>query len=162
MRPANQVLANNRNQEEFPPLLEQSAREVFQIMLGCELDPPTEVPSPESFEFTAMVGLAGELCGVITFRFSAQSAMLITSKMLGGDSKYPDEQVWDAVGELCNVIAGTFKNKLTRISERCMLSVPTVITGANYSYHSLADSGCVEVLFTFSESVVSVSLEVRS
>ena len=58
MRPANQVLANNRNQEEFPPLLEQSAREVFQIMLGCELDPPTEVPSPESFEFTAMVGLA--------------------------------------------------------------------------------------------------------
>jgi chemotaxis protein CheX len=66
--------------------------------------------------------------------------------MLGGDSKYPDEQVWDAVGEQFNVIAGNFKNKLTRISERCMLSVPTVITGANYSCHSLADSGCLDVL----------------
>lgn len=66
------------------------------------------------------------------------------------------------MGELCNVIAGNFKNKLTRISERCMLSVPTVITGANYSYHSLADSGCIEVLFNFEGSVVSVSLEVHS
>jgi CheY-specific phosphatase CheX len=60
----------------------------------------------------------------------AKSARLIASKMLGGDSKYPDEQLWDAVGELCNVIAGNFENKLTRISERCMRSVPTVITGA--------------------------------
>lgn len=90
MRPANELLANNRNQEEFPPQLEQSTREVFEIMLGCKLESPTEVPSPESFEFTAMVGLAGELCGVITFRCSAQSAMLITAKMLGGESKYPD------------------------------------------------------------------------
>jgi chemotaxis protein CheX len=124
------VLVNNRNQEEFPPLLEQSVREVFEIMLECELDRPTEVPSSQSFEFTDMIGLAGELCAVITFPCSAKSARLIASKMLGGDSKYPDEQLWDAVGELCNVIAGNFKNKLTRISERCMRSVPTVITGA--------------------------------
>jgi chemotaxis protein CheX len=70
--------------------------------------------------------------------------------------------LWDAIGEICNMIAGNFKNKLTGLSDRCLLSVPTVITGGDYSFHSLADSGALEVTMLFENQPIQVSLEVHS
>ena len=156
------VGTQNVLQKTWLSVLEQAAREVFQIMLGCRLEGPMPPPATESFEFTSMVGLAGELCGVLTLRCSAKSAMRITSIMLGTEITRPDEQMWDAVGELCNVIAGNFKNKIPGVADRCMLSVPTVITGTNYNYYSLADAACLKLTFGFEGEIVSVSLEVHS
>jgi chemotaxis protein CheX len=95
-------------------------------------------------------------------RCSAQSATLMASKMLGVDIKDADEHMWDALGEVCNMIAGNFKNKLTGMADRCMLSVPTVITGADYSFHALADATPLEVTFAFEGLPIAVALEVHS
>ena len=72
MKSANDVLAQQNSPENWLPLLELACREVFEIMLGCKLDPTSDPPPP--FEFTAMVGLAGQLCGVLTLRCSVASA----------------------------------------------------------------------------------------
>jgi chemotaxis protein CheX len=160
MKTANELIAESGIPENWRALLELSLREVFEIMLSSKLDPAPEQNGP--FEFTAMVGLAGHLCGVLTFKCSTQSAALITSKMLGGDPKDTDEQMWDALGEVANMIAGNFKNKLTGMADQCMLSVPTVVTGADYNLHSLADAGSVEVILGFEGSPVTASLEVHT
>jgi hypothetical protein len=60
------------------------------------------------------------------------------------------------------MIAGNFKNKLTGMADHCMLSVPTVITGGDYAFHSLADAGSLEVMFLFEGSALSVALEIHS
>src|SRR5262249_31138935 len=121
----------------------------------------TDTPPPP-FEVTAMVGLAGQLCGVLTLRCDSPSANLMAAKMLGVDIKDANEQMWDALGEVCNMIAGNFKNKLTGIGDRCMLSVPTVVTGADYSLHALTDGGPLERVFSFGNSSILISLEVHS
>jgi chemotaxis protein CheX len=109
-----------------------------------------------------MVGLAGQVCGVVTVRCASKSATQMASKMLGLDPATAGPEMWDAMGEICNMVAGNFKNKITGMGDGCMLSVPTVITGADYSLHSLTDSGKIEISLMFEGSPVIFSLEVHS
>lgn len=154
-------IANDTNLESWRPFLELAAREVFEIMLGCKLEPRTDNSDP-AFEFTAMVGLAGQLCGLMTLRCGTKSAAMMASKMLGIEIKQADQQMWDAIGEIANMVAGNFKNKLTGMGDGCMLSVPTVITGTDYSCRSMTDSAPLEVCFLFEGSPLLISLELHS
>ena len=60
----------------------------------------------------------------------------MASKMLGVDLDKVGAEMSDALGEVCNMVAGNFKNKIAGLAEGCMLSPPTVITGNDYSLHS--------------------------
>lgn len=161
MKMANEIAASDKVPESWGPLLEVAVREVFEIMLGCKLESQNE-PAPVSGDFTAMVGLAGQLCGLLTLHCSAHSAALMASRMLGVDVKESDPQMWDAIGEIANMIAGNFKNKLTGMGDRCMLSVPTVITGSDYSLRSMTNAGPLEVPFLFEGAPISIAVEVHS
>jgi chemotaxis protein CheX len=152
---------SHENRESWLPLLQLAAQEVFEIMLGSKLElAPDHEATPS--DITSMVGLAGQLCGVFTLRCNVESAKLMACRMLGIEPDQADQQMWDAVGEICNMVAGNFKNKLTGLSDRCMLSVPTVITGGDYSFHSLADSGVVEFVMMFEKHPIAISLEVHT
>jgi len=155
-------LAETEGRESWPLLLGLAAREVFSLMLGTQLAAAPESFPEEGLDVTSMVGLAGRVCGVLTLRCSAASAALIASKMLGVDAGQDGAEVWDAVGEVSNMIAGNFKNKITGMGDGCMLSVPTVITGADYSLRALVDSDKVEIVQLFEGSALIVSLEVHS
>jgi CheY-specific phosphatase CheX len=60
------------------------------------------------------------------------------------------------------MVAGNFKNKLSSANQSCMLSVPTVIKGEEYSYRSLADGEVLETVMLLGESRVSVCLQLHS
>jgi len=156
-----EMLSSSEARQSWLPLLRLAAEEVFEIMLGTKLEAADEGQATSS-EITSMVGLAGQLCGVLTLRCGADTAKLMASKMLGPEAEQAEQQMWDAMGEICNMVAGNFKNKLTGLSDHCMLSVPTVITGGDYSFHSLADAGTLEVTALFEQQPVLVSLEIHS
>jgi chemotaxis protein CheX len=147
--------------QEWQPLLELAVREVFEIMLGCKLE-GREDPESSPGELTAMVGVAGQLCGLVTLRCTAKSAASMASHMLGAEIEHPDRQIFDAIGEITNMVAGNFKNKLTGISDKCMLSVPTVISGSDYSCRSMVDTGPLQVTVNFEGAAVTVAVEVHS
>ncbi|MFY9804286.1 MAG: chemotaxis protein CheX [Candidatus Acidiferrales bacterium] len=80
-----------------------------------------------------MVGLAGALCGMTTVRCSAATAAMLAAHMLGEEATSNPNTVADALGELCNMVAGNFKAKIQLLAASCLLSVPTVITGGDYA-----------------------------
>ena len=87
----------------------------------------------------------------------------MASKMLGVDAENAGQEMWDAVGEVCNMVAGNFKNKITGLGDGCMLSVPTVITGGDYNLHSLADdSDGMRATMLFEASPIVFSLQIHS
>jgi chemotaxis protein CheX len=143
-------------------LLIVSVREVFQTMLATKVAPVFEPANGLHLEWTAMVGLTGELRGVLMFSCDEKSAVRITSKMLGVPLPGPDEQTADALGEVCNMIAGSFKHKVNGLSERCALSPPTVVTGKDYRVHRQESESLhsLSVTFTFDGAPVYLSLEV--
>lgn len=126
------VIAQVKPAPHWKGILECSAMEVFGMMAGVELKNFPEEPKEPHGEQTAMVGLAGALCGMITVRCASAAAGKVAEKMLGGDASSNPSMTGDAMGELCNMVAGNFKSKITNLADHCMLSVPTVIWGEDY------------------------------
>ena len=145
----------------WTPLLELSAREVFDIMLSTRLRAFDNSADLNDGEFTALVGLAGSLCGVLSIRCNDQAARTMASKMLGMPEEEVDNDSWDALGEIANMIAGNFKGKLSGIGNHCMLSVPTIIVGTDYETRSLRGGNMIEVVFEFEGKPLWVSLELH-
>jgi len=146
--------------QKWIPLLEMATREVFELMLSCQLT-PAPIMDESSMNVTSMVGLAGQLCGVITVRCHDKTAALMSSKMLGLPVEKSGQDFSDALGEVCNMVAGNFKNKIPGLSDGCMLSPPTVITGSNYSLHSLADSPGLQVRMLFENLPIIIALQIH-
>ena len=160
MKSARESPAAQSGHQDWLPVLELGAREVFELMLGCQLTVAGKAMHG-AFEVTSLVGLAGQLCGMLSIRCSYQAAGLMASKMLGADRKHADRERWDALGEVCNMVAGNFKNKIPGLGDGCMLSVPTVIIGHNYSLYSLRNSKACEVRLLFENLPIVICLEIH-
>ena len=152
----------SKKREGWRDLLAKAACEVFEIMVGTSLGRVTEESPHVIADFTAMVGIAGSLCGVLSLRTSSESASRIAAKMLGIEEVGVGENVQDALGEVCNMIAGSFKSRIPGLADSCALSVPTVISGKDYALYSLADGERLEVAFSFEDKPFSVTLDLHS
>jgi chemotaxis protein CheX len=161
MKTTSEVLANNNSHESWIPMLEVAAREVFELMLSCKLTVPETPVDDAGLDMTAMVGLAGKLCGLLSIRCTRKSAGLMASKMLGVDADAAGPELSDAFGEVCNMIAGNFKNKISGLGDGCMLSVPTVISGNDYHLHSMSGSPAIEIRLLFEDHPMVISLQVN-
>jgi chemotaxis protein CheX len=175
---------------EWTVLLEEATREVFTMMLGCEVQSEAGTNSPEvsreppageatrrpmievlfrdstaapdtGAEVTAVVGIAGELCGVFNFACGISAARMMAAKMLGVDETEAGDQQWDAIGEICNMVAGNFKSKLPGIGERCMLSVPTIVVGTNYRLRTVAGRRRLDYHFQVNQAQARVTLDLQ-
>lgn len=156
----NAASAPKKEEVDWLPILERATQEVFEIVLGCQLTPTEPSDDKQKGGFTAIVGLAGALCGVVTVCCPVQAADQMAQGMLGEATVSP-RQVADALGEICNMVAGNFKNKLAGTDERCMLSVPTVISGGQYSLHSLAAGRSVQTVQLFKDAPVTIRLQLQ-
>jgi chemotaxis protein CheX len=150
------------SREGWREVLATATCEVFEIMVGTALSSATQQSPHFVADLTAMVGIAGSLCGVMGLRTSSESARRMAAKMLGVDELSLNENVQDAFGEVCNMIAGSFKGKIAGLADGCALSVPTVISGKDYALHSLANGERYEVIFSFEGKPLSVTLDLHS
>jgi chemotaxis protein CheX len=143
-------------------LLECAAMEVFEMMAAVRPEIIALPTEDSQGELTAMVGMAGALCGMTTLRCSRSMAARFASQMLGGDATSNLSTAQDALGEMCNMIAGNFKGKVSNLADHCMLSVPTVITGGDYSLSTLEPSEGVTVALVLDGEPIWLSLIIHS
>jgi len=147
------------------PLLEAATGEVFQIMLGARLVRSNDPNPPEVADLTAMVGLAGQMCAIVSLRCDTATARRLAAKMLGEPSlegNQFDEAARDAIGEICNMVAGNFKAKVAGLVDGCLLSVPTVITGKDYHLHLVANGSRAAVVLEFEDSPIWAALDLNT
>jgi len=146
----------------WAPVLEEATREVFDVMLKAPLE--SKAAAAGNAELIAMVGLSGRLAGVVSVHCTAAGAREIASKMLQGPPPEGEEEdtARDAVGEVCNMVAGGFKTRLGTAGADCKLSVPTIIAGGQ-CFMTPQNAGVhVEVPFQFAGSPLRVILDLRS
>ena len=143
-------------------LLECAALEVFEMMAGARLEINPDASEEPRGEHTAMVGMAGALCGMTTLRCSPATSAKFASLMLGGDAASNPSTAKDALGELCNMVAGNFKGKVSNLADHCMLSVPTVITGEDYSMSTREPNEGITIALTFDGEPIWLSLIIHS
>ncbi len=122
-----------------PENLDNSVCEVFETMLGVQCRRENDVDSVEdakvSVSVMAVVGFGGILSGACVIRCDALAACTMAASMAGTEFDTVDDVVKDAIGEICNMLAGTWKSKIPDLAANCGLSVPAVITGSDYNLH---------------------------
>lgn len=109
MSPDTSLLVRS-HEENWLPVLELAIEEVFEIMVGRRVKPAPKTGTPPPGGFTAMVGIAGALCGILTISCGKKTAREIGQCMLGPEITDSEEQVSDALGEVCNMVAGNFES----------------------------------------------------
>ena len=145
-----------------PGNLDASVDEVFRLMLGAQCKRTGEGDAPQSAtaeeSVTGVVGFGGALSGACVFRCDALSATKIAARMTGVEFQKIDNTVKDAIGELCNMLAGTWKGRVPDLSANCGLSVPAVITGRDYRLHVQAPEFQLHQSYRFDSANFSVTI----
>lgn len=143
-----------------PGNLDASVDEVFQLMMGVKCHRAiTEMPEVNHAEsVTAVVGFGGLLSGACVFKSSSETALTVAARMTGIEFTEVDDTVKDAIGEVCNMLAGSWKGKVPELSANCGLSVPAVITGRDYNLHVQSPEFRLYHVYTFGDDSFSVTI----
>jgi len=141
-------------------ILETATREIFEIMLGLRLTRVAADP-PVVADVTVMVGFSGQWRGVFGLHCQAHTACRLATLALGCPTDEFDERVLDAVGEIANMVAGSFKSKIPGLGENSLLSVPSIISGADYHLHSASGGEHLEMSLSCEGSPLWLTLDLR-
>lgn len=147
---------------EWQAVLSDTAVEVFTTVAGVPVTLPVESALPFLSQMTGVVGIAGNIRAIFSLRCTTQSGAKLASLMLGvaGDDPGAETAASDAVGEICNIVAGYFKARIG-LGDKCSLSVPTIVVGRDYKIHSATGCERMEFPLLFEEQPVWISLDIR-
>ncbi len=136
--------------------------EVFASMIFIDIVPESPSADPASEidpNLSSLIGLAGDLKGILAVHCSAAVAMGITQAMLGLEVKELGEEVKDAIGEIANMIAGGLKAALAAEGKKIELAIPTTVIGKSIRISGL--SGASRVIVPFSSPIGWFGIELR-
>ena len=151
-------------EEQVAGYMIEATREVFSLMVMMEVDGHFPLKEPvHNFQcsITGMVGFAGTYSGLVSINCPLVLALKIASAMVGIDIEEVNDDLKDAIGEITNMVGGSIKQLLTKGGLDVKLSIPSVISGENYSINSLSDDDCVVVPFTVGEHTMLVGLTLK-
>lgn len=157
--------ALNTTEEDLIAGLVTDVRDVFVNMVGTEdvNQLPMQIGVITKFQecLTAMVGLAGSYNGLVSVHIPWPLAISFTSLMLGMEVTEIDDDVNDAMGEVANMIAGSFKQHLSKGGSDIQLSTPSVVNGSNYTVSSGSNIENITLQFEANELSFFVSLTIE-
>jgi chemotaxis protein CheX len=162
---AETLQALHMTEDELNNALIKDVQSIFINMVGVEdiMHMPIFIDLETHFShcLTAMVGMAGTYNGLVSIHVPWPLTLSFTSLMLGMEVTERNEDVTDAMGEIANMVAGSFKQHLSKGGLDVQLSTPSVVDGSEYT----VTSGCAVENITFKFSVgdewfmVSLSIE---
>lgn len=97
---------------------------------------------PSQLLITGTVGFVGDFAGIIYIFMEMPFAIKATCKLLDMEADEVEaddcETVNDAIGEITNMIVGSFKNELSEKGYECRMTIPSILRGSNYSIEPAA------------------------
>lgn len=138
-----------------------STEEVFETMVFMPLvrvPTPDPVPARSGPNVVATVAFAGHRRGVVAIHSSLDAAKTIAGAMLGIAVEDLNGEVPDAMGEVANMVAGTFRNKLAAVEPASAIAVPTVTMGSDFATTYLSAVRRARCPFELEGQPISVEL----
>ena len=83
-----------------------------------------------NYDISGIIGLAGEVLGVVIISFPKMVALKTVSSVIKAETKIFDDTVVDTIGELINIIAGNTKRQMEEV--RIIISLPSIVKGYNH------------------------------
>jgi chemotaxis protein CheX len=138
--------------------LDRSVHEVFSTMMAAECVPVEDNVAQERETISAVIGLAGALSGSMVLHSGSRAAIAMAERLTGVVPDGLDAMVRDAIGEVCNMIAGAWKGVDPALASGCLLSTPTVVSGSSYELFSQRAPLRMERGYRFAACSFSITL----
>jgi chemotaxis protein CheX len=122
-----------------------SVKNVLGTMAGTEVtlkEPRIKTDNPCLYDVSGIVGFSGEVTGSVVVNFRQGTAARIVEAFTGQKPDVDGEDFPDAVGELCNMIAGNAKKDF---GLRASISIPTVVIGTDHAIARLRTVPCISI-----------------
>ncbi len=130
--------------EDVSDLLNRGVSHVFSTMVSLEVEPTPShrLESPNETIVAGSVGFIGDVNGIVYLRVTTGFAQTLAKRMLGfgDDELVADEMVNDVIGELNNMIVGFVKSRLCDSGSSCVLTIPSIVRGQNFSVEPVSSS----------------------
>ncbi|MGE4559992.1 MAG: chemotaxis protein CheX [Desulfobulbus sp.] len=147
---------------ELEKFLVDATMDLFASMVFIEIEPQTATDEPVtalSPNVSSLIGLAGDLKGILAIHCPEDVALEITSAMLGMEVPDLGEDVKDAIGEIANMIAGGLKVSLAEEEKKIELAIPTTVIGRSIRPAGL--SGAKRIMIPFTSPTGRFGVELR-
>jgi chemotaxis protein CheX len=129
-------------------MITRAVGNVFKTMLGHPVllrESGAEcLPQLSARQVVGTVGFVGDASGLIYLYFAETFANQCTGHVLGlsdFEMKTAGENVVnDAIGELTNMVAGSFKSALCDAGYPCKLAIPSILRGRNFCIEPMSSA----------------------
>lgn len=149
----------------FVDKLVASTEEVFATMvfrsLARGLPIEGEALRPGS-NVVGTIGFAGSSTGLVAFYSTLDAAREIAGAMLGQPPEEVNGEVPDAIGEVTNMIAGSFRTRMAAEGDVWAISIPTVTMGSDFYIKPMTRGRRVLLPFRMDDHEIFVELIVTS
>ena len=139
----------------------QGIQDVFSTMLSVDLEREPFIVNTRGdiqSNLTSMIGLGGEIRGVLAIHCPAAVARAITGSFIGMEVEELDDDVKDAIGEIANMVAGNLKVSYAAIGLNVELAIPTSIIGESFRVTGIAEAKRIIVPLKMAEGRFWVEL----
>jgi flagellar motor switch protein FliN len=118
-----------------------SVIDVFYTMLSMEIESIQEIPADfrEEKRTVGTVSFAGDVHGMFNIQVNDNFARQMAAAMLGIEEEEvgDDEEIFDVIRELSNIIGGNLKSAFVDVGLACVLSTPAITNGLDFHVEAL-------------------------
>lgn len=138
----------------------EGTKDVFSTMLMIDLNEGETVENDAvQSNLSSILGLGGDVKGMLGVHCPEQTAKKITGELLGMEVDSLDEDVNDAIGEIANMIAGNLKLSFDKQGLNVMLAIPTTVMGKSYKTSRPQQAYGITVPFSFEDNLFWIELK---
>lgn len=99
-------------------------------------------------DVSGVIGLAGDMNGIISVTFTEKCILYIVTGMFGEEVKEINEEIGDAVGEIANMISGQARQKLEKLGTNLQAAIPSVVMGKDHTIQHLTKQPIIALPFS--------------
>lgn len=139
----------------------KSTKNVFNTMVGIEIElgkPDIKIDPTPSYDVSGIVGFSGDVAGSVVVSFCNDTAVTLVEAFCGEKLNSNSEDFVDAIGELCNMIAGNAKKEFGLTAN---IGIPTVIIGHNHTVARLRDVPCITIPCSCTAGHFAVEINIK-
>lgn len=114
--------------------LRRSVETIWSTVLGLPVSPGQPIPAALSHDslMSGSIQISGAWEGAVILDCTLPVARRAAALMFGVEiDETTNDQLEDALGELTNIISGTFKSQLP---EPCLMSLPAIVQGDDVAF----------------------------
>ena len=150
-------------------IVSEATTDVFSVMLSMDLEVIDDELSESSTQNTesSIVGsidFTGNVMGSFKIFTTKDFAFLIASNMLlmEQDELSLEEDVYDVVGEISNMIGGNLKTFLSNNGFSCNMTVPSIVSGSDFRTQVMGYNRMETYHFGYENNIMTVKIFIKN